>query len=58
MEMSLRALFDPLEKTQRIIFILFMLANVYSDIFAVALLKTDSIDMKIIEQFQEKKQQK
>ena len=56
--MSLRARFDSLEKTQRIIFILFMLANVYSDIFAVALLKTDSIDMKIIEQFQEKKQQK
>ena len=56
--MAHSAHFDPLEKTQRISFILFILVNVESNFFAVALLKTDSIDVEIIEQFQEKKQQK
>ena len=46
--MACRARFDPLEKTQRISFILLIIVNVESNIFAVALLKTDSIDMEII----------
>ena len=56
--MAWRACFNPLEKTQRISFILFIIVNVDSNIVAVALLKTDSIDMEIIKQFQEKKRQK
>ena len=35
-----------------------MNVNVYSDIFAVASLKTDSIDMEIIERSKEKKRQR
>ena len=56
--MAHSAHFDPLEKTQRICFILFIIVNVDSDIVAVASLKTDSIDMEIIKRFQEKKRQK
>ena len=35
-----------------------MIVNVDSDILAVASLKTDSIDMEIIERFEEKKRQR
>ena len=56
--MACRARFDPLAKTQRISFILLIIFNVDSDIFAAVSLKTDSIDMEIIKRFQEKKRQK
>ena len=43
---------------KRISFILSIVANVCSDIFAAASLKTDSIDIEIMEQFEEKKRQR
>ena len=55
MLIACRALFDPLDKTQRIIFIHFIIVNIYiyNNIVAVALLMTDSSDVEIIEQFPE-----
>jgi hypothetical protein len=47
-----------LDNTERNSFILSIIVNVESNIFAVALLKTDSIDMEIIERSEEKKQQR
>ena len=46
-----------MDNTEQNSFILSIIVNVDSDIFAVALLKTDSIDMEIIEQSKEKNQQ-
>ena len=51
-------MFEPLDHTKRISFILSIVANVCSDIFAAASLKTDSIDIEIMEQFEEKKRQR
>ena len=55
--MALWALNWPLDNTEWNSFILSIIVNVDSNIFAVALLKTDSIDMEIIEQSEEKKWQ-
>ena len=55
--MALWALFGLLDSTKWISFILSKIVNVCSNIFAAALVKTDSIDLEIIEQFKEKKQQ-
>ena len=52
--MAIRALFAQLDNTKRISIILSILVNECSDIFSAALLKTVSIDMEIIEQFEEK----
>ena len=47
-----------MDNTERNSFILSIIVNVDSDIFAVASLKTDSIDMEIIERSKEKKRQR
>jgi hypothetical protein len=52
---------DPiysLDNTKRNSFKLSIIVNVDSDIFTVASLKTDSIDMEFIEQSEEKKRQR
>jgi predicted DNA-binding protein (MmcQ/YjbR family) len=45
-----------LDDTKQNSFVLSTLINVDSDMFSAASLKTDSINMEIIEQFKEKKQ--
>lgn len=52
--MAIRALFAQLDNTKRISIILSILVNECSDIFSAASLKTVSIDMEIIEQFEER----
>jgi hypothetical protein len=47
-----------LDNTKQNSFILSIIVNVDSDIFAVASLKTDSINMEIIERSEEKKRQR
>jgi hypothetical protein len=46
-----------LDNTKRISFVLSIIVNECSDIFAAASLKSDSIDMEIIERFEEQKRQ-
>jgi hypothetical protein len=46
-----------LDTTKQFSFVPSIVVYVCNDIFAAALLKTDSIDMEIIEQSEEKKQQ-
>ena len=58
MKMALWALIQPLDETKQNSFILSIIVNVYCNILAVVLLKTDSIDMEIIKQFWEKEQQR
>ena len=56
--MALWTLFQLLDNTKWISFLLSKIVYACNKIFTAALPKTDSIDMEIIEQFEEKKRQR